>query len=103
VDVEVRHRLAAVRSVVDDDAEPRVEHPCKTCYLLSAKEKRTKQCGVFGLGLPHARDEFFRNDQHMHRRLGLDIVEGEPLGSFGYDLCGNLPGDNFFEQCHFIE
>jgi hypothetical protein len=39
----------------------------------------------------------------MHRRLGLDIVEGEPLGSFRDNFCGNLPGDDFFEQCHFIE
>jgi hypothetical protein len=42
VDVEVRHRLAAVRPVVDDDAEPRVEHSGKAGYLLSTKEKRAE-------------------------------------------------------------
>lgn len=53
--------------------------PSATTYLFGYKEKVTEEIPVGGFGLFQHRNWLSRNDQEMHRRLGVDVPECDAL------------------------
>ena len=96
--MQVRHRFAAVLAVVDHDAKATFE-----VELLSdhsgGDQQMPKKGGILCLRFGNARNDFFRDDQYMCRRLRINIVDRDTAIVFKFNLGGNLARDNFFEQC----
>src|SRR5947209_313900 len=55
---------------------------------------------VFQIGM--GRNHFPRNDEHMSRRLGLDISKGQALIVFINDIRGDLSVDDFEKKVVLI-
>ena len=58
----------------------------------------TKDELILGGGFANARDYFLGNDQHMHRRLRLDVVNDDAEIVLKFDFSGDLAVDDFFEE-----
>ncbi len=95
--VEVGHALAAVRAVVDHKSEPFVEAQLVSDF--PGREQQVTEHGlVLGGGFTDARNHFFGNDQHVHRRLRLNIVNDNAEIVLEFDFSGDLAVDDFFEE-----
>jgi hypothetical protein len=85
VDVQVGNALAPVRTVIDDDAEALGQLETGG-ELTRCEEQVTEQGLVAGLSQTEPIDAAFRDYEHMHRRLGIDVMNGD------------FPGDDAFEE-----
>src|SRR5271169_61404 len=57
-----------------------------------------KDLGVFWRGFLQSDDVPLGEDEHVSRRFGVDVLEGEHLVVLVNLLRGNLPGDNFAKE-----
>ena len=87
--MQVGHRLASLVLAVDDQAIA-ID---KTQFLGQFHRHQVhvaKQRGVFFLQRVMRRDHLARNDEHMHWRLGMNVVESQALivrmDDFGRDF-----------------
>jgi hypothetical protein len=78
VDVQVGNALAPVRTVIDDDAEALGQLETGG-ELTRCEEQVTEQGLVAGLSQTEPIDAAFRDYEHMHRRLGIDVMNGDAL------------------------
>lgn len=56
-----------------------------------------QQLGVHWLDIQHAGDVLTRNDQHVCRRLGMDVTEGDDMVILMQDVGFHAAGGNFAE------
>ena len=95
--MQVRHGFAAVGAVVDYNAEASAEIQFFR-EGLRRQQEMTEQSLVTGDGLIKARDKSLREDQHVHWRLRLDVVDGETQVILMDDLGGDLTVGDFLEN-----
>ena len=97
VDVQVGNALAPVRTVIDDDAEALGQLETGG-ELTRCEEQVTEQGLVAGLSQTEPIDAALRNHEHMHRRLRIDVMNGDALVVLVLDAGGDFPGDDAFEE-----
>lgn len=95
--MQVRDGLAAVRAVIDYEAEAFGEIEFAG-NLAGDGEHMAEDGFVSWSGFSDARDNFLRDDEQVHRRLRLDVVEDEALIVLVFDLGGDFSGDDAFED-----
>ena len=68
--------------------------------LPGGKQQPTEYFCVVSTRFTDARDNLFRHDQDMDRRLRVYVVEGDQIGVFMHNLRWNLPVNYLLEDCH---
>ena len=95
VDVQVPDRLRAVAAAVGDHAEAAF---VDALLLRDGSDGvRQRGCG-FGVALQDVREVLLRHDQHVDRRLGIDVPEGIDPVVFIYLCAGNVASDDLAKQ-----
>ena len=103
MDVKVRHRFPARRSVVDHDAESVCES-FPFGNLTGDQEQMSKNGLVIRSGLAHAGNEFFGNDEQMNGRLGSNVADDDALIVLMNEVSRDFSADYFFEdRTHWIK
>src|SRR5690606_10417951 len=97
VNMQVRHRLAGMRTVVYDEAKAIGELQLSGNHARG-QEEMTEQRLVVGLGLADARDDLLGNDEQVYGRLRLDIVQDQAVLVLVLDSRRNLARDDSFED-----
>ena len=97
VDVEVRDGFAAVRAVVDHEAEAGGEVEF-TGHRAGGEQQVTEQRLVIGRSGADAGDDLFRDDEEVGGRLRRDVVEDDAEVVLVLDLGGDFSGDNALEK-----
>ena len=96
VHVQVGDGFATVRTVVDYDTVTGGEF--EVAGDLGGGEEQVAEEGlIFGRSFCHTCDQFFRNHQHMHGRLGLYVVDGDAVLILMRNLGGNFMVDDFLK------
>src|SRR5258708_3565795 len=94
----MRHGLAAVAAVVDHDAITGfgdAEFPGQS----GGGQQQVAEGGLVGGGrFTDAGNELLRDDEHMHRRLRIDVVDGEAELVLVRELRRNLAVDDLLEN-----
>ena len=78
VDMQMMNRLAAIVAAVDHSAKA-LRESFAACNLSSNPLEMAKQDAVFRRGMRERDDVASRDNQHMHRRLRVDVREGDCL------------------------
>lgn len=95
--VDVEDGLLRAWAAIKNGAVVGVTQP--THDLAGDNKQAADQFLVGRFNIIEGGDYLLWDDQEMYRRLRADIVDCDKLivlvGNFG----GNLPGDNFFEEC----
>ncbi len=102
MDVEVFDGLAAVGAGVDDEAVAAFE-VLGACDLAGSGEKLAEQRGIFGQSVGVGGDVALWDDEDVHRRLGVDVGEGEGVGIVVQARDGDFTGDDLAEQAVRVE
>ena len=97
MDMKMRHGFTGVRTVVDDEAKA-VREVQLLRDLASDEQQMPEYALIGGGGFAHAGDNFFRHDQQVHGRLGLDVVEDDAVLVLVLELRGDFAGDDTFEN-----
>jgi len=92
--VQVWDGFAAVRAVVDDDAEAFGESQ-GSCEFTGGEEQVAEQIGVSFLRLAHAGNYSLGDDEQVHGCLR--VVNGDAVIVLVRDFCRNFAGDDFFK------
>jgi hypothetical protein len=100
MDMQVRHRFAAVRTVVDDDPKSVAQtvlgsHPGR--YNQQVAERRA----VCGGGGRQARDRLAGHDQQVNGALGCNVVQNDAEFVLPRDAGWDLTGHYLLEQSIF--
>jgi hypothetical protein len=95
----VRHALAAILAVVDDQPVAAFVQPQFAGNLSGFEQEMTEKRLIFGFGLGNARDGLFGNDQNMLRRLGVNVANREYQIIFVNNGRVNFPRDDFLKKC----
>ena len=100
MDVEMRHSLAGIAAMVDDEAEAFV--PRLDAELFGDTARREQQGAERGLifrhGLADTRDELLRHDEDVNGSLRIDVVEGGDEVVLIDERRGDLTVDDFLEK-----
>ena len=97
VDVEVGDAFAGVGAVVDDKTEAALE--VEFFRDDAGGDEEVAECVlVGGRGFADARDDFFRDDEEVDGRGGLDIVDHNAAVVLVLDLRGDFAGDAFLKE-----
>lgn len=105
--MQMEHRLPGILAVVDDQPE-RIANAELPRHLAGCKQQVAQQSLVFQIGIGQSGNFLLRHQQHMGRRLRVDIAEGEAMLVFVDDVGWNGTADDFAEQgrhrvvTHFI-
>ena len=94
--------FSAVGAIVDDDPEAIFGVAFLAGDLADFQEEMAQEHLVVGRAFGDANDWFFGNEKKVDRGLGRNVPEAEAEIVFVDDVGGNFPGDDFFEQGHFI-
>lgn len=98
VAVEMRNRFTPVRTVVQHETIAGfLETECARdlgCFQKEMAQHRV----ILGCGLRNSRDGFARHDQHMDRRLRIDILERHHLVVLVNNRRGDLLIGNLLEK-----
>ena len=96
--VKMRHALAAIRTIIDDEPKARVVETFLPGQSLRDVDQVAQKRFVGGRRGCHARDFSFRDDQDVDRRLWRDIVKSQTevvfVGDAGRDFTGDDLGEN---------
>ena len=95
--MQVGHRFPAVRPVVDHQPIPTVEVQLLR-HRGRLEQQVAEQLVIFRLCFADAGDGLLWDDENMRWRLGVDVTKSAHLIVLEYDLGGNLPRDDFFEN-----
>lgn len=100
--MQVRNAFACIRAAVD-------YHPVtgrQQIQFLRHRARREKQFSekrrVRLRRVSQSRDNALGNDQDVHGRLWICIVESEHFVIFPDDVGGNFAPDDFFKNCHSV-
>ncbi len=75
VDMEMKHRLAGPRSVIDDGAEPFRIDVALARKLSRDGEEMSQEWFIFLFGFSERSDVLSRNQQEVDRGLGVQVLE----------------------------
>lgn len=96
--MQMRHRFASVRTVVDDDAVPVVQALLLGNFCRH-QEQMPEQTGIRGGRFPDALDALFRDYQDMHGRLWVDVADRKTMLVIVDLPGGDFPTVNAFKYC----
>jgi len=99
MDMQMRHAFASIRSAVDHDSITTGKLQLFR-HVARNQEQFAKQRGILVARIRKTGNGFFRHDQDMHWRLGLDVVKRNRVVIFPDDFGRNLPRDDFLENRH---
>ena len=100
--MQVRHAFSAVAAVVDHKAVAGFGDAEFLGERCGGEQEVTERGLVGGAGFADAGDKFLRDDEHMHRRLWVDIVDGDAEVVLVRELGRNLAVDDLLkESFHF--
>ena len=97
--VQMWYAFTCVGSAVDHDSIAGGQLQL-FCHITRNQKEFAEQCGVLICCIRETLNSFFRHDQHMHWRLGIDVVKRNRVLIFPNDFGGNLARDDFFENRH---
>ncbi len=89
--MQMRHAFTCVRSAVDHDSIAAGEFQLLR-HVARNQKQFAEQRGVLIGRVRKTRNGFFRHDQDMHRRLGIDVVKRNRVLIFPNDFGRNLRG-----------
>jgi len=95
--MQMRHGLAAIPAVVEDDAVAGFVETQFTGHRGGLEQQVAEQLLVFGPGVGQAGDVFLGNDEDMGWRFGIDVAEGQDQVIFEDDIGRDFAGDDFLE------
>lgn len=100
--VKVRHRLAGLAIGVDDHPEAAFGNAQLARQARSDQMQVTEQTGILRLRLEQALHMARGDYQHMHRRLGVEVVKGDDAVILIYQVCRQFATGNLAENafCH---
>lgn len=95
--MQVRNAFTAVRTVIDDNAEPlgQLQSGGK---LSGGEEQMTEQGFVARLGEAEPHDPSLGDDENVHRSLRIDVVNRDALVVLVLDPGRDFAGDDAFEE-----
>ena len=96
--MQMRHCFAGVWAIVEHQPEAGLGQPQFISYFCGLEQEMTEDLMILGTGLGNARDGLLRDDQHMGRGLGFDILKSQDQVVFVNDRGGNLTRDDFLEK-----
>src|SRR5206468_57927 len=79
VKMQVIHRLPGVRPGIDDHAEAGLPHPRCRRYTGGCEQQPAEECVMACLSGRNVGDVLARYEQHVERRLGVEIVESDQV------------------------
>ncbi|MEK0446435.1 MAG: hypothetical protein RLZZ399_1756 [Verrucomicrobiota bacterium] len=100
MDVQVRDGFAAVRPVVDHHSISRLENSQLLRHDLRSEQETAQKFSVPSNSRSDSRDQPLRDYQHMHRRLGRNVVKSDPFVRFGHHTRRDLTRNDFFKNAH---
>lgn len=96
--MQMKHRLLCVRTAVEDGAVVAV---AQIVYQPFGDQEQVSHQRAIGIGqIIEGWDDFPRNHQQMHRRLGVNVMNGDALLVLMRDLGWDFTGDDALEECH---
>lgn len=95
--MKVRHGFATVRAVVDHDTVTGIETELFGQSLRRQQEVAKKRL-VTGGSFGKADNGLFGNNEQMHRRLRLNVVDGDAVLVLVGDLGGYLAVDDLLKN-----
>jgi len=95
--VQVRHGFAGMRAIVDHEPETFGELHFPSEFSRHQKQVAEERL-VGGACSSKPSDQLFRNDQEMHRRLRLNIVNDDAMFVFKFNPGWNLAIDDSLEN-----
>ena len=98
--MEVGNGFPAVGAVIDHDAVAGFREPFLTGHPGGGGEECPEQRGVGGCGLGETRNRALRHHEEMNRRLGADVVEGDPVLPLAKDAGGDFPRGDLLKEGH---
>ena len=96
--MEMGHRLTAVGAGVGQEPEPAFGDPLLLCDRSRRQDNPSQQHVMAFRNLEHRRDMPLRQQQHVHRRLGIDVTDRQDLIVLIDALGGNSAGNDFTED-----
>jgi len=96
--MQMRHCFAGVWAIVEHQPEAGLGQPQFISYFCGLEQEMTEDLMILGTGLGNARDGLLRDDQHMGRGLGFDILKSQDQVVLVNDRAGNLTRDDFLEK-----
>src|SRR6266849_5078081 len=100
MDMQMRNAFACVRAAVNHNSITAL-FDAEFFRKIARHEQKFSEQRTFGLGCSgQTWDHFFWNDQHVHRRLRIDVVKRDRVVIFPNDLGRNLTRDDFFKDRH---
>jgi len=97
VDVQMVDGLAAVGAGVDDQPIA-IAEILSSCDLAGGGNKLAEHGCVLRRGVIERGEMLFGDEQDVHRRLGVNVREGEDVVVLIEAFDGNGAGDDFAEQ-----
>ena len=95
----MRDAFTGIGSAVDHD--PIAAGEVQLLRQVARNQKQfADQCSVIISRVRKAGNNFFRHDQDMYWRLGINVVKRNRVVIFPNDFCRDLPRNDFFENCH---
>ena len=85
--MNVINRLAAIRAAVDDEAVSGIGNTQIARQVTRHEHEAAGRRNVIMTDPVHARDVNARNDQHVHRRARIDVVERYGVVILVRDAC----------------
>jgi hypothetical protein len=89
--MQVVDGLSGASIAVDDGAIAIAAMPSCSRHLGRGQEQPADQFGIGIVGVVQRRDRFSRDDQHMGRRLRVEIAKGNKVLVFVDDIAGTSP------------
>jgi hypothetical protein len=96
--MKMGHSFAAIRAVIDYQSKAGFVQSFRLRYDLRNAEEMAEQRLVAELGGRHAGDFLLWDDEEMHGRLRLDIVERQAAIVLERDLGRDFAGDDLGEN-----
>ncbi len=102
VKMNMENRLAGIMAVIDDHPVAALIKPLFGSYGFGNKEQVPDDFTVRDDETVDVSDMFFRHNEHMDRRLGIDVLKGDRELVLVDDLCGDLFLDDPAKQAGWI-
>ena len=97
----MRHAFTSVGTAINHDSIAARQLQF-FCDVACDQKQLAKECAVIIRGVGQTWNDLFGHDQHMHRRLRIDIVKNDGVVILPNDFCWDLSCDDFFENGHDI-
>lgn len=96
--MQVRYAFARIRPAVDHNAVTGLQKVQLFGYRARREQQFSEKRRVRWRRLSQSRDDALGNDQDVHRRLRIYIVESKHVVIFPDDVGGNFTPNDFFEN-----